>query len=349
MTLPAIVAALLGLAMAVLLVWTQGPAAIGRLLVDAGWGVLLIAAFRVVPLALDAWAWNHLWDPPERRPFGFILRARWICESINTLLPVAQVGGDVARARLSGLPFRRRGEDEARPGAGGGATTLVDYILGQFSQVLFIMLGLGLLAGLQLKGRGAETVLGWPIIAGMAAAGILILWLLLALRRNAISGVTQWMRRSEAGFLNRLGTGAERLDGGVAAVLGQRRRCLAALAIKGSAWFARAAEIWILLWLLDAPLGLAEIVVIEAIAGAVRSAGFLVPGALGVQEGGIFFIGTLLGLPPEIAVALALMRRAREIVTSVPGLFAWSHAERGALARVLGRQDAPPGSAGADR
>ena len=56
-----------------------------------------------------------------------------------------------------------------------------------------------------------------------------------------------------------------------------------------------------------------------------RSAGFLIPGGLGVQEGGILVSGIWLGLAPEIVLAAALLKRARELVYGVPGLIAWSY------------------------
>ena len=56
-----------------------------------------------------------------------------------------------------------------------------------------------------------------------------------------------------------------------------------------------------------------------------RSAGFLIPGGLGVQEGGILASGVWLGLAPEVVLAAALLKRARELLYGVPGLIAWSY------------------------
>ena len=76
----------------------------------------------------------------------------------------------------------------------------------------------------------------------------------------------------------------------------------------------------------------------EAVAAA-----FLVPGALGAQEGGFLLVGTLLSLPAEGALALALTRRVRELAFGIPGILAWQwfeargqwhhHSDRPALAR----------------
>ena len=50
---------------------------------------------------------------------------------------------------------------------------------------------------------------------------------------------------------------------------------------------------------------------------------FFVPGALGIQEGGYVVVGRLLGIPAEMGLALALIRRVRELAFGIPGLIAW--------------------------
>jgi len=63
--------------------------------------------------------------------------------------------------------------------------------------------------------------------------------------------------------------------------------------------------------------------ILESAALAIRGAAFLVPGAVGVQEGGYILLGNLLGIPGEMALALSLVRRVRELALGIPGLAAW--------------------------
>ena len=51
------------------------------------------------------------------------------------------------------------------------------------------------------------------------------------------------------------------------------------------------------------------------------------PGALGVQEGGFIVICRAFGLAPEVAIALSLVKRLREVVLGVPALIAWQRLE----------------------
>jgi hypothetical protein len=72
----------------------------------------------------------------------------------------------------------------------------------------------------------------------------------------------------------------------------------------------------------------------------VRSAGFFIPASLGVQEGGYLVFGMLFGLSPEVALALSLVRRVRQLLVGVPALFAWQYYEGRRI--ILARQNSAP-------
>ena len=73
--------------------------------------------------------------------------------------------------------------------------------------------------------------------------------------------------------------------------------------------------------------------ILECVGQGIQTALCLVPGALGVREGGYVAVGGLLGIPGEAAFALALIRRVRELALGLPGLFAWQLVEGGRLLR----------------
>jgi hypothetical protein len=74
---------------------------------------------------------------------------------------------------------------------------------------------------------------------------------------------------------------------------------------------------------LGQPLGLTEAFILESLSSGVRAAAFMVPAALGIQEGGLVLFGALFGLPAEIGLAISLSKRVRELALGLPGLFAW--------------------------
>lgn len=125
-------------------------------------------------------------------------------------------------------------------------------------------------------------------------------------------------------------TDARALDAEIERIY-QRRRALTASAVwRLLGWLAGTLEVWAALWVLGHPVNLGEALMLESLIQAVRSAAFLIPGALGVQEGGLILLGGLVGLTPETALALSLLKRVREVLWGIPGLAAWqlSHAQR---------------------
>ena len=91
------------------------------------------------------------------------------------------------------------------------------------------------------------------------------------------------------------------------------RGLAAALLWHGAAWVLGAFEIMGVLGLLGHPVSLADALVIESLAQALRNVGFMLPGALAVQEGAIVGAAALVGVPPAAALAAALVRRTREV------------------------------------
>ena len=88
-----------------------------------------------------------------------------------------------------------------------------------------------------------------------------------------------------------------------------------------------AAEVWLVAWLLGYPIGLAEAVMLNSLAVALRGAAFAVPAGIGVQEGGYIVVGALVGLPPDVMLAISLATRLGELIEGLPGLLAWQYAE----------------------
>ena len=68
-------------------------------------------------------------------------------------------------------------------------------------------------------------------------------------------------------------------------------------------------------------------IAIEALVQAASSAAFIVPAALGVQEGAFVLICAAVGIDSVTALALATARRLRDVIIFFPGLLAWQWAE----------------------
>jgi uncharacterized membrane protein YbhN (UPF0104 family) len=105
------------------------------------------------------------------------------------------------------------------------------------------------------------------------------------------------------------------------------RSLFASGAIHLLGWLTGTLEVYVALHLMGHPIGLAEALVIESLTQALRGAAFAVPGAIGVQEGGLVILCALFGIPAGDAIALSLVKRAADIIIGIPGLIAWQVAE----------------------
>ena len=313
---------LAGLLLATGLILDQGLAVVAGTLAAAGFGIVWASLLHLVPMAINARAWQLLL-PGGRRPGLVVLTGIvWVREAVNGLLPVARVGGEAASYRL----LRQRGV-AAVPAL---ASLVIDVTLSVLSQALFALLGVALLAT-----RGGDGPVAQGLALGLVAA-VAIAGLLVAVQHRGLFGplgrlVGGLFGRRLAGLLG----GERRLDRMVRQLYRRQARIIACVAWQLAGWVAGAGEIWLALYFLGHPVPAGDALIIEALAQALSSAAFVVPGALGVQEGGFVVIGGLVGLGPDLALALSLARRARDILIFVPGLLAWQAAEgRRLLARA---------------
>ncbi|HYZ31411.1 MAG TPA: lysylphosphatidylglycerol synthase domain-containing protein [Crenalkalicoccus sp.] len=271
-------------------------------------GVAFSAAVHLVQLVLLALAWRELL-PRERRPgIGGMVALRWYRESAAAVLPAGGILGQAAAARLLarwGVP-----PDIA------AATATVDMTVEAAAQLGFTLAGLAVLVALSAGNATLAAVTGGALAVAMIAA-------MVAVQRNLPVGFV-------ARILARFGLDAAPLHAFQATVLRlhARRGALGrAFTWHMIAWLLGAVEVAGVLQLLGQPVGLAHALVIESVGQALRNAGFLLPGAAAVQEGALVAAAALVGVPAGGSLAMALARRARELIFALPGLLAWRRAE----------------------
>jgi putative membrane protein len=314
-----VLAWLAGLALVVFLVLSQDAAGLAAALALAGWGALWRGLAPFGTLLADTLGWRALLRPAARPPLAALLAQRWIGASINSLLPVAQLGGEFVRARLL-----------SRSGSGGavaGASVVVDLTAGMATQALFAALGLVLL----LRELGQPAGLR-ELTTGVALFALLLLGFVALQRYGLFALLARPVARlAHAPAWRALAGGAAALDAEIALCYRHGRALARCAAWRGLGWLAGGVELWLAFLVLDRPVGLAQALALESLGQTVRSIGFLIPGGLGLQEGGILLGGVWLGLAPETVLAAALLKRAREIVCGLPGLVAWAYVERPAI------------------
>ncbi len=299
-----------GLALFTTLLAWHGAGEVASALRAAGFGLLVVAAFHLLPMLGDAIGWRRLLPGELRPPVRTVLWARWIGESVNGLLPVLQVGGNIVKAGLL-----------ARTGVGGavaGATVVVDVTLVMLTQVVFTIIGLALLL---LYVGGHQLAL--PVAVGLVIMGSILAAFYAAQRQGVFGALAQLLVRLGRGRWTAMVNGGDAIDASVSVLYRQRRTVAAASVWHLLSWLLGAGEVWLALRFIGHPIGVVEAIMLESLGQAVRAGAFAVPGALGVQEGGYVMLGRMVGLGPETALALSLAKRVRELVLGIPGLIAW--------------------------
>lgn len=323
----AAIGTLAGLALAAWLLVSFGVGDILALLARAGWGIGAVVLFHLVQILFSALAWRAIAGPTVPQPsLGEYMVLRWIREGVNNLLPVAQIGGEVVAARL----LRRRGVPLAQAVAG----SVGDLTMEMLTQIAFTLLGLGLLILLVGESGVSGYVLGGLGLAAVGAAGFVAAqWFGLAgwIERGImkLSGSFGWAPLGEI-----VG-----LDAAIRGIYRHPGRAGRACFHHSVSWLLGGVEVCLALHLLGTDVGLsagglAEGVVIEALGQALKATGFAVPGALGVAEGGYVVVCHLFGLSPEVAIALGLIKRLREVGLGVPALLAWQWQEARPAAKL---------------
>jgi putative membrane protein len=308
----ALIGGLLGLGLSAWLLESYGIGRILDLLKFAGWfGILSVIAFHLVQILCSALGWRVIAGRTVPRP-GLLAYTmlRWIREAVNNLLPLAQIGGELVVARL----LQQRGMKLAPAIAG----TVADFTMELVTQILFTLLGLILL----LRSAGESGIAGY-VISGLLVAALVVAGLFGALWLGLAAAVEKGLMRlgrsmgwaGTAGVegLHRALIGCYRAPGRVA---------LAALWHMVS-WLLGGVEVCLAVHFLGLDIGIVPGLIIESLGQALKTAGFAVPGALGIQEGGYVVICGVLGLSPEVAIALSLMKRLREILLGGFGLIFW--------------------------
>src|SRR5690348_10866710 len=311
-------------AMAGLVLWTAIVAYFGfgevlAALGAIGWsGFAVILVYQLALYLLLGACWWVIAPTPRDR-FRAYVWGRLVRDSGSEVLPLSQIGGFVMGARAATLlgPSTTVAT----------ATTIVDVTIEVLAQLGYTVLGLALLARIHPQ---AELI--YPFAVGIAIAVAGVLGFILLQRRGAAL-VEKLSRRLAATWFPKAALHARPLLDAIDRVYAHRRSLALGFVFHLGGWIANAIQTWIALQLMGLNLGIAAVITIESMLYAIRSVAFAVPNAVGVQEGAYVMLGALFGLSPDMALALSLLKRGRDITIGIPVLLLWQGLEGGALMR----------------
>ena len=281
------------------------------------WLLPALVALHLTQLLLSAQAWRVLLPAP---PAGWFLfhRLRLVREGIDSLLPVAQVGGEVVGAQLLARAGLQLGLS--------AASVVVDVTLEFLSQIMFLVAGLMLWSAIEPAASGVSA---WGRWLGIGALAAIAAGAMMAAQIFGLLRLVEAITKRIAARLPALATLT--LDGlHLSAVQLYRRRLplIVSCVLHLLAWMLGTIESWAVLHALGFDVAWSTALVVESLGMAGRSAGFAIPGALVVQETGFVLAAAAIGLPESAGLALSLIKRLREVSTGFIGLALWHHSGR---------------------
>jgi putative membrane protein len=309
------VALILGLGVMILLIAREGAQAILSLLSRAGWVLFLLVPLHALPLLLDVLGWRALIAGRSRLTALFFIAC--IREAVNRLLPLGSVGGELVGIRL----LAQQGFD----GTMAAASVIVELAVTLATQYLFVVLGVVCLLRLTDAMR-----LSGGLLLGLCASLLLLALFIALLRNGAIFGRMERVAQRLLGLNTQASSvlfQGSRLDAAIRELFAAHGRLARTLLWQFAGLVVGCAETWLALRWLGHPVGFAAALALESLTQAARHLFFLVPAGLGVQEAGLIGVGHVLGIGTDVAIALSLAKRMREILFGLPALAAWQWIE----------------------
>jgi putative membrane protein len=295
------------------LVWVLSSVGLAQLassVARAGWALPPIIAVHAAQLYLSALSWRVSLGGAGLSRWR-IFHTRWMREGVNSLLPVAQIGGQVVGARL----LVRAGLSPVLAVAG----TILDLMLEAASQLIFTLAGIGVLLFL----GGTRSWLDW-VGGGLGLTALGVAGFVAVQRLGALRLVERALERMAATWPATANWSMAGLHDTLMRRQADAPALARAVALHTLSWTLGGAEVWIALRALGHGVSMTDATIIECLGMAARSAGFVVPGAVGVQEGGFVLVCGLFGVPAESALALSVLKRVRELLVGLPALVLWN-------------------------
>lgn len=277
-------------------VWDQAKSLEWRF----GW----ILLFYVVIFGLDTLGWRFALRPRAQIRWDHLFKARLAGEAVNYVTPTAWVGGEPVKAHLLSRRF-------GIPLADGMASVVIAKATFSISMFFFILTGVLLAIFTQPLDA---PVFRWVWIL-LPVLGVLLLGFALAqflqpFRRGA--SLLQW---AHPRWFQEIEAKVKEWD--LAIVTFYRESSKAVLCSFGFhflGWVAGVLEVYLILQLLHVPVSLTAAWALESLWLLFRAGAFFIPASLGASEGSVLLICLGLGISAASGLALALVRRARELV-----------------------------------
>jgi uncharacterized protein (TIRG00374 family) len=297
-----LVGVVIGLTIVGLLIHKIGWTSIRHTLGWLGWGYAVVLLYPLSWMLMNTTSWRTVLPIEHARfPIWRLLGIRMAGDSFNSLLPSGYVGGEPLKAKMLSkwMPLR-------------DATSSVLVAKSAQSISLVIFVGLGLAIG-HTPGTSLLAQPGLLIALAVLTIGISIFTFLLASRSFSLVG--HWLHRwTGHRWLQSLEPHLLALDASVGRFYREDKKDFVISVLWSlGAWLSGATEVAIIFFMIGHAIDWRQAWFMGALAQLASIIGLFVPAGVGFYESGHFIAARLLGLPPDMAVGVSLIRRVREV------------------------------------
>ena len=302
----------IGLALLGAVLWEIDLGEVAAMVARVGWGMAVVLGLYLACFLIDSFTWllALITVPLSVTWLYRAWKTRMAGEAFNNVVPAGGMGGEPVKAvllkRHYGIGYRQ-----------GTASLVLAKTINMIALVIFLGGGFAMMLG------SPALPASFKVVAGLGlAAFVLATVLFFAVQRLRISSIAgTWISRRRfarrvEGALHLIRDMDDRL---VAFYTLHRRRFALAVALGLANWFIGALEIYCTTLFLGHPVSLAEAWIIEAVAQLVRAGTFFIPASIGAQEGAFLLVFSAMTGLPALGIAVAVVRRIREVTWIVWG------------------------------
>jgi len=272
----------------------------------------VVLGLYFVAFVIDSYTWQLtlLSVPRSLRWLYRTWKVRMVGEVFNSVMPAAGMGGEPVKAVLLkkyyGIGYRE-----------GTASLILAKTINMIALVIFLAGGFALMMSTDVLPVWYQVVGG----AGLLAFGIAIALFFVVQRYRISSATGNFISRWRvAGGIAKIIHHVEDMDGRLAEFYTRHiGRLVLATTFAWINWMLGVAEVYFAMMFLGHPITLAEAWVIEAAAQLVRAGVFFIPAGIGAQEGAFLLVCSAVTGVPVLGIAVALIRRVRELIWIVWG------------------------------
>jgi putative membrane protein len=266
--------------------------------------ILIVIHLPIVVLMGIAWWLAAGQDAPASQ--ARFVWARFVRDAAGELLPFLQLGGVLFGIRALG---------RGRAMTLGAVSASIDGVIELTAKVPYVLAAL-----LALLALAPQSRLTRPLSLALAATGIVVVIVLFA-RRSLTASLEAMARAISARWPEVFSAADGPPDHAVRVsferIFRQRGRLWMTFGLHLGCWFLAAGEAWVTFRLLGIDVSLRQALAIDGTVAGLRTFGWIVPAAAGVQEASYLLAAAVFGIPPAAAIAASFARRARDLLLGV--------------------------------